>query len=129
MRHALGAPPGIGCQNRLGIGPGAKAPGRTELVHELEVIVDLAVIRDHRAVWGRHRLLTCGRQVDDGKASVCETADGARRLPEAMAVGPAVSKERPHGAEHMAKAANRRPRERKSAGYSTHARLRQWIGF
>ena len=70
----LGPPLGLGVEDDLGVGTTLeRAAFSPQLFPQLEEVVDHPVEDDpERAVPGGHRLMSRGREVDDGKAAVTE---------------------------------------------------------
>ena len=81
-RQHAGAPLPVGLEQHLRVARGTeRGPERLELATQLEVVVDLAVVRDPAATVGaRHRLVSRGAQVDDREPPVTERAGVQRRV-------------------------------------------------
>ena len=80
--EAVAAPLGVGVEHHLRVGAGGEGvPGGFELVPELAVVVDLAVVHDPVPAVGRaHGLVACGREVQDREATMTEREADIIRL-------------------------------------------------
>ena len=67
---------------------------KIEFLSQLDIIIDLAIIRNDRAIRAPHRLRAIGRQVDDGETAMDEADATVRRHPLAIAVGSAMDDQR-----------------------------------
>jgi len=97
--EAVGTPRRIRVEDDLGVGLRAEASATAlEVAAELDVVVDLAVVGDPEAPLGEaHRLVTCGRRVDDAQAPVGQ-ADSAVQV-DAVPVRAAVNEAGAHAFE------------------------------
>src|SRR5262249_37738670 len=97
----------------------AERPVALELRAQLEIVVDLAVVGDARAVGRAHRL-RAGVQIDDAQTAVREAHAVARRAPHAVAIRSAVLLQLIHDVERLREIRRRLAAKMKHPGYATH---------
>ncbi len=97
--HAIDAQVLVQVDDRLDVRPGAEAvPRASQLVAQLDVVVDLAIADDdHRSVLARDRLIAC-LEVDDRQAADAEPDSG--RDVRALSVRSAVDERGRHSRDH-----------------------------
>ena len=93
-----------------------------QCVSHFTVVVDLAV-EDHHvtAAFGRHRLMSCRRHIDNREAAMTERDAGRRIDPMALVIGTAMSDRQRHPPKRVVQI-NRSGSAVDEAGYSTHIR-------
>ena len=70
-----------------------------ETFAQLEIVVDLAVVRDDEVSLGqRHRLLPSRREIENGETSMSERTPPVGRGPVSLPIGTAVRQHVRHGA-------------------------------
>ena len=96
--------------------------GEPELVAELDVVVDLAVVRDPVAALVRHRLVA-GLEVDDREAPVAEAGVATLVEPHALAVRAAMAEQLVHVRELPVERRDRLPAQVHDCADPAHARV------
>ena len=82
--------PVVGGQDGLGIRVAPELPVRTQRLAQLDIIVDLAIIGQDRAVGRRHRLVAGRGQVQDRQALMAQPGRAVLRCPGSLVIRPAM---------------------------------------
>ncbi len=117
--------PAFECRERhLGIGVSSPVQIRirgTQLLPQLSVVVDFAVIRDHVASRLRqHRLMTVRRKIDDRQAPMSESHTRCRVYPFTIIVRATMSDAQGHSPRQLGHRVNVRPGAGQKTGQSAH---------
>ena len=110
----------VGGENRLGVRCGAEPPAVAEGLAQFQVVVDLAVVDDGRAVRPPHRLAGRFAQVDDGKAPMGEADIAPRGRPSAFTVAAAMGHEFAHRGEAARHLYDLTPAKTRDASNAAH---------